>query len=52
MCIGYDPFKWADNFGSEEEYFQELEKENRERKSEDDKKRSYADSCRAKKKEY
>lgn len=25
MCIGYDPFKWADNYTSEEEYFKELE---------------------------
>lgn len=30
MCIGYDPFKWADNYGSEEEYFKELIKENEE----------------------
>ena len=32
MCVGYDPFKWADNYGSEEEYLQELikEKENEE----------------------
>ena len=28
MCIGYDPFKWADNFESEEEYIKELIKEN------------------------
>lgn len=30
MCIGYEPFKWADNYGSEEEYFKELIKENEE----------------------
>ncbi len=27
MCIGYDPFRYADAFDSEEEYFMELEKE-------------------------
>lgn len=25
MSCGYDPFKWADNFTSEEEYMEELE---------------------------
>lgn len=25
MSCGYDPFKWADNFESEEEYMEELE---------------------------
>ena len=25
MCIGYDPFTWADNFKSEEEYMEDLE---------------------------
>jgi len=39
MCIGYDAFKWADNYESEEEYFKELIKEN----EENDKKRS--NSC-------
>lgn len=29
MCIGYDPFKWADNYESEEEYIKELEMENK-----------------------
>lgn len=24
MCIGYDPFKWGNNFESEEEYLTEL----------------------------
>lgn len=28
MCIGYDPFKWADCYQSEEEYLKELEIEN------------------------
>lgn len=28
MSCGYDPFKWADNFESEEEYIKELIKEN------------------------
>lgn len=28
MCIGYDPFKWADNFNSYEEYYKELLEEN------------------------
>ena len=28
MSIGYDPFKWADNFESEEEYIKELINEN------------------------
>lgn len=29
MCIGYDPFRWADNYESEEEYLKELfEEEN------------------------
>lgn len=42
----YDPFKWADNYTSEEEYFQELEEE------ENDKKRSNADSGRVEEKEY
>ena len=27
MCIGYDPFKWADIYSSEEEYFEDLERE-------------------------
>ena len=36
----YDPFKWADAFNSEEEYWLELIKEN-ERKKENDKTRSY-----------
>ena len=27
MCIGYDPFKWADIYTSEEEYFEDLERE-------------------------
>lgn len=26
MC-GYDPFKWSDNFSSEEEFYKELAKE-------------------------
>lgn len=34
----YDPFKWADAFNSEEEYWLELIKEN-ERKQENDKTR-------------
>lgn len=38
MCIGYEPFKWADAFNSEEEYWLELIKEN-ERKKENDKTR-------------
>lgn len=42
----YDPFKWADNCTSEEEYINELEEE------ENDKKRSNADSSRAQKKEH
>ena len=25
MCIGYDPFKWADIYNSEEEYIKDLE---------------------------
>lgn len=25
MSAGYDPFKWADNFESEEEYIKDLE---------------------------
>lgn len=25
MSCGYDPFKWADNYGSEEEYIKDLE---------------------------
>lgn len=25
MCIGYDPFKWADIYSSEEEYLKDLE---------------------------
>lgn len=25
MCAGYDPFRWADNFESEEEYIKELD---------------------------
>lgn len=45
MCLGYDPFKWADNFESYEEYQKELEEEN-------DKKRSNADSSRTQKKEH
>lgn len=29
MCIGYDPFRWGDNYESEEEYLKELlEEEN------------------------
>lgn len=28
MSAGYDPFKWADNFESEEEYLKELDAEN------------------------
>lgn len=28
MCIGYDCFKYSDSFSSEEEYFEELEREN------------------------
>ena len=28
MSCGYDPFRWADNFESEEEYMKELEMEN------------------------
>ena len=28
MSCAYDPFKWADNFDSEEEYLKELEEEN------------------------
>lgn len=27
MCIGYDPFCWADCYQSEEEYIEDLEKE-------------------------
>ena len=42
----YDPFKWADNFTSEEEYINELEEE------ENDKKRSNADSSRTQKKKH
>lgn len=42
----YDPFKWADNYTSEEEYINELEEE------ENDKKRSNADSSRTQKKEH
>ena len=42
----YDPFKWADNFTSEEEYINELEEE------ENDKKRSNANSSRTQKKEH
>ena len=49
MC-GYDPFRWADNFESEEEYNIELMKV--ERELENDEKRINADSGRAKKKEY
>ena len=45
----YDPFKYADNFESEEEYFMELLKESEER---NDKKRSNANSCGIEKKEY
>ena len=41
----YDPFKYADNFESEEEYLKELEEEN-------DKKRSNANSGRVEEKEY
>lgn len=42
----YDPFRYADNFTSEEEYINELEEE------ENDKKRSNADSSRTQKKEH
>lgn len=28
MCIGYDPFKWSDNYQSEEEFLEDLEMEN------------------------
>lgn len=42
----YDPFKWADNYTSEEEYINELEEE------ENDKKRSNANSSRTQKKEH
>ena len=28
MSAGYDPFRWTDNFESEEEYMKELEEEN------------------------
>lgn len=24
MCIGYDPFKWADSYDNEKEYFDDL----------------------------
>ncbi len=34
MCIGYDPFKWADNWESEEEYLQDLIKDKEETKDE------------------
>lgn len=27
MCIGYDPFKWSDNFESYEEMLEEKERE-------------------------
>lgn len=27
MCIGYDPFRWADVYSSEEEYMEDLENE-------------------------
>lgn len=40
MCIGYEPFKWADAFNSEEEYFMELMKDEKERKKENDKTRN------------
>lgn len=30
--MSYDPFKWADNFSSEEEYLQELLEEQKENK--------------------
>ena len=33
MSAGYDVFKYADNFSSEEEYFKELIKSERERKN-------------------
>ncbi len=42
----YDPFRYADNYTSEEEYINELEEE------ENDKKRSNADSSRTQKKEH
>ena len=29
MCFAYDPFKWADNFESEEEYIKEIEMSNK-----------------------
>lgn len=29
MCLGYDPFKYADAYSSEEEYFKELEEDNK-----------------------
>ena len=28
MCIGYDPFKYADSWQSEEEFLEDLEMEN------------------------
>ena len=28
MCIAYEPFKWADNYQSEEEFMNEIEEEN------------------------
>lgn len=35
MTIGYDPFKYADIWGSEEEYLQELIKDERNRQNDD-----------------
>lgn len=48
MSAGYDPFRWADNFESEEEYMKELEEENaKKRISENGRKNtSNADSSR------
>lgn len=34
MSCGYDPFKWADNFESEEEYYMELMKDERKKENE------------------
>lgn len=34
MCIGYDPFRWADNYESEDEYLKELINEERKKENE------------------
>lgn len=34
MSIGYDPFRWADAFASEEEYLKELLEDEREKENE------------------